>query len=1117
MTICPECKTWPVKGEDVYCSYCGTKLVSLSISEEDLCFNLSPEGSPTGFQLLEFKNQSQARANVINNVKIDLGVEPDALKYLEFTLDDKAVEFPLKDVTIEPGQSKTLKIQVEPEKLKDKQERYFKLSLTSTDPDISSRAIDICLSFEPPRFAFLQSPKDKKEAESVSFGDILVSSEPQLSLEEMTQKILLRNEGGGILKLKEFTFFPTPLDGLSVKTGKNSLRKGESTEVIFILDPQRLPKEKQDYKREVRFSFEDLAEQKILKVQFNADLPPQVNLFLEGFKPHPKEKNTLETNLPKFRKKNYTLRLHNIGGGVCNISRILTDVPWLRLYQGGFSKYDGKELGKDQVWCSRGNDSISFHLMIDTFMMETSKTYEGKVIIHSNAVNNPAVFKLRITCIKRELVTKSYVGIDFGTTNSCIAVFRSDRTIPDGLTPEEVIDKWFEVIKLEGEDTIPSRLFFREVDDPVLGELAIAFEGNDVSKSLRSLKRQIGTDVEREICGKKFTPEQLTEIIFQKLINLIADDKEFNGQPTKIIATCPANFDNTQRSTILRSVRRVILRTLAEVYESDLIQTIKNDFLDAIQIDENSWRGYLKALEHTPFHLDSESYKLPEGNFSCAHILVDLLKFALSYRYKLDASFSALQENVNLINLYKLFFNDLRKACPYLQYKCDLETENQLLPLFDLIEQVMAEDILSQGRFFDVKLLDEPSAAAYYYVCRNREDPAFLKRLERGADYILVYDFGGGTLDVSLVKISRSEEGLKVDVIATDGNNRLGGDDIDLTIIRAMLEQFKKQNRDFQDEDLLMCNILDLQNMIKRKYNLGAAESVKQFSRIFTTKGLLKNRAEALKIYLSKTRQEQETDFTINTVWKDTKFEFKLSDENFNSLIRPFVEDSIKLVKSALRQAKGNLKGEAFEISRVILAGKTSKIPLIKEMMLRDEELGWKEDIFYKGIEGREKTCVAQGALYFGNIVELGTRETRVTIGTRRLTHYFGYVTLDPLGMPRFFHLENLRLGAPYTDSSPLKEHVEFDFRPYDPKLLYIAQSKSNNPSYPRKDLIRIGDYLFNIKESKTEQKEKVVLRFSVDPNGILSVQAFFKEKPVGRFDRYTVRKKDEAETRIFV
>jgi molecular chaperone DnaK len=84
--------------------------------------------------------------------------------------------------------------------------------------------------------------------------------------------------------------------------------------------------------------------------------------------------------------------------------------------------------------------------------------------------------------------------------------------------------------------------------------------------------------------------------------------------------------------------------------------------------------------------------------------------------------------------------------------------------------------------FHNIKLLDEPTAAFYYFFNQNRDAGYFDKE-----QYILIFDFGGGTLDVSIIFIKNKSGEIVLDAIGRSRYNNLGGDDIDLEIAAFML------------------------------------------------------------------------------------------------------------------------------------------------------------------------------------------------------------------------------------------------------------------------------------------------------------------------------------------
>src|ERR1035441_8454223 len=90
--------------------------------------------------------------------------------------------------------------------------------------------------------------------------------------------------------------------------------------------------------------------------------------------------------------------------------------------------------------------------------------------------------------------------------------------------------------------------------------------------------------------------------------------------------------------------------------------------------------------------------------------------------------------------------------------------------------------------FQDVHLLDEPTAAFYYFFDQNRQD-----FVDKDKQTVLVFDFGGGTLDVSIIRVTTSGNELCIDPIGRSRYNNLGGDDIDIELASFFLALWEHQ------------------------------------------------------------------------------------------------------------------------------------------------------------------------------------------------------------------------------------------------------------------------------------------------------------------------------------
>ena len=183
----------------------------------------------------------------------------------------------------------------------------------------------------------------------------------------------------------------------------------------------------------------------------------------------------------------------------------------------------------------------------------------------------------------------------------------------------------------------------------------------------------------------------------------------------------------------------------------------------------------------------------------------------------------------------------------------------------------------------DVKrIINEPTAAALAYGLTKRKD-----------QQVLVYDFGGGTFDISILDISADT----VEVKATGGDTHLGGDDLDQRIIDWLIGEFKKDNGiDLSKDDLALQR--------------------------------LKEAGEKAKLELS---SAQESEINLPFITSDSAgpkhLYYKLTRSKLDDLVRDLIEKSITLVKQVLSDAKL----AASEIEEVVLVGGQTRMPLIQE------------------------------------------------------------------------------------------------------------------------------------------------------------------------------------------
>ena len=214
----------------------------------------------------------------------------------------------------------------------------------------------------------------------------------------------------------------------------------------------------------------------------------------------------------------------------------------------------------------------------------------------------------------------------------------------------------------------------------------------------------------------------------------------------------------------------------------------------------------------------------------------------------------------------------------------------------------------------DVKrIINEPTAAALAYGLDKETDQK-----------IMVYDLGGGTFDVSVLEIG---DGV-IEVLATAGNNRLGGDDFDQCVTNYLVEEFKKSDG------------IDLSS-----------------DRVAMQR--LKEAAEKAKIELSGVTS---TNINLPYITADATgpkhLDVTLTRAKFNELTAHLVEKTA----GPVRQAMSDAGITASDLTKVLLVGGSSRVPAVQEMV---KKLTGKEG--FKGINPDE--CVADGAAIQGGVL----------------------------------------------------------------------------------------------------------------------------------------------------
>jgi len=337
------------------------------------------------------------------------------------------------------------------------------------------------------------------------------------------------------------------------------------------------------------------------------------------------------------------------------------------------------------------------------------------------------------------------------------------------------------------------------------------------------------------------------------------------------------------------------------------------------------------------------------------------------------------------------------------------------------------------------RIINEPTAAALVYEAAQHQG----KR-------ILVYDLGGGTFDVSVVRI---EQGV-VEVISSHGNNHLGGDDFDHKIVEHVLEHLKlKHGVDIADRPQAMARILRSAEDAKKQL------SDHPYARI----------AE---------------EYLAEHSGQPVNLDLELSREEYEDMIAPFIEETLGAIHIALESAGLT----SSQVDEILLVGGATRTPLIRRRLV--EAFGTQP----RG-EVDPDLCVAMGAAIQGAAMT-GTEVSAVlvdvtpyTFGTSALGELNGelypyhYVPIIPKNTPIPARMSEVFFTV-------LDEQTDVDVR--------IYQGENNDAL----ENIKIGEFRVS-GLSREPAGNPVIVDLALDRNGILQVSA--REKKTGLERRITI------------